>query len=156
MQNAVFLPAPKRLIRLIQLNLVISLLFLMACAPQQGVKQWDPVAASETDLQAGLDRSTDKMNPAMASLIGLADQQIELRINAKQAEAWTRMAVVYLGQNNPEQCLHMAKKSNRHARGNRGLQAYNWLLMSRAYQQLGNEAQALKAQNRSAELQGRN
>ena len=157
--------------RYLQLAKTISLLSLLlslyACAVK-APEQWDPMQTTPETQARGIDRSTYGMSAAMSALIQQADQSIELqrwsaamstleralRINPKQAEAWTRMAVVYLGQNNPEQCIHMAKKSNVYARANNSLMAYNWLLMSRAYEQMGQMEKAEQALMKSNQLQG--
>ena len=156
--------------RHVQLRRILSVFFtvlvITSCALQP-TANWDPVQPDSESTTTGLNRSTLTMSPAMATLIQQADEAIDqqqwsmassileraLRVNAKQPEAWTRMAVVYLGKNNPEQCIHMATKSNRHAKDNRQLQAYNWLLMSRAYQQLGDALQAEVAMIKSRQLQ---
>ncbi|MDH5766960.1 MAG: hypothetical protein OEZ38_13190, partial [Gammaproteobacteria bacterium] len=76
-----------------------------------------------------------------------------LRINGKQAETWTRLSMVHLGQYNPQQSIHMAKRSNSYARNNTSLQAYNWLLISRAYTLMQRHEQASEAEMKSQQLQ---
>ncbi|MCW9012928.1 MAG: tetratricopeptide repeat protein [Gammaproteobacteria bacterium] len=117
-----------------------------------------------------MDRTTLKLTPAMAALIQQADEKIDyqqwpeavvvleraLRINPKQAEAWTRMAVVYLGKLQPEQAIQMARKSNALASSDNALKSYNWTLMSRAYEQLDQTDKASHAAEQSRQYeQGR-
>ena len=169
MQIAIISGPAERLVRLGNLIVLIGLVFfLTSCAITPSSDNWDPVRPAGESPKVGLDLSTSAMSAAMAALIDQADQAIEkqqwsqaattleraLRINPKQAEAWTRMAVVNLGKNNPQQCIHMAKKSNRHAKNNPDLLAYNWLLISRAYQQMGRVEQAEAALTKSNQLQG--
>jgi tetratricopeptide (TPR) repeat protein len=147
-------------------------LLLASCAVQPTEPQWDPLQTpspqAETGRQPGLSRADSRLSPAMADLLQRADTAIEqqqwssasglleraLRINPRQAQAWSRMAVVKLGTGNPQQGLQMAKKSNRYAQEDEQLMAYNWLLMSRAHQQLGQAQQAQQALQRSRQLQG--
>ena len=165
--------------RTVQLKLPLYIVTLLgawlmnSCTPIGPQDKWDPLqeqtTTTEQPASTGISRSDERMSPAMADLIRRADAAIEqqqwpvatgileraLRINPKQAEAWTRMAVVNLGQQNPQQALQMAKKSNRYARGDDALKAYNWLLMSRAYESLGKTAQAEQALATSRSLQVR-
>jgi tetratricopeptide (TPR) repeat protein len=166
-----------QLIRPAAYAIILSLasLALLSCAVPVTQPAWDPLqpAQEQTDSRApaaGIERSSRQLSPAMADLIGRADAAIEqqrwseasalleraLRVNPKQAEAWTRMAVVNLGTHNPQQSLQMARKSNRHAKASRSLMAYNWLLMSRAYEQLGQPEQAQQALAESRRLQDGN
>lgn len=141
-------------------------LVITSCAIKKSDQSWDPLSQDSKQTETGIHRSKPGLSPAISSLIKQADQSIEkqqwskaisileraLRINTKQAETWTRMAVVYLGQNNPEQALHMAKRSNTYANHDKGLQSYNWLLISRAYRQLNQFDKAIDAENKSNRL----
>ncbi|MDH5484186.1 MAG: tetratricopeptide repeat protein [Gammaproteobacteria bacterium] len=148
--------------------LFLSSLLLTACsAPME--KTWDPLQGETTDKQAraGIDRNAAGMSPAMAALIQDADESIEqqqwgralfileraLRVDAKQPEVWTRMAVTYLGKQEPQQALQMARRSNSYARSKPELQSYNWLLISRAYTALDQPQAAEKAAAKSQQLQ---
>lgn len=148
--------------------LFLSSLLLTACsAPME--KTWDPLQGETTDKQAraGIDRNAAGMSPAMAALIQDADESIEqqqwgralfileraLRVDAKQSEVWTRMAVTYLGKQEPQQALQMARRSNSYARSKPELQSYNWLLISRAYTALDQPQAAEKAAAKSQQLQ---
>ena len=145
----------KRLFRLKHtLSMMCCCLALTSCAlPTQSV---DPYSTQSVTL-----------SPAMQKLLEQSDQSINaqnwtqavavleraLRINPKQAEAWSRMAVVYLGKNQPEQSINMAKRSNSYANRNTTLKSYNWLLMSRAYEQLNQSQLAEQALLKSQQLQ---
>jgi hypothetical protein len=76
-----------------------------------------------------------------------------IRIDSYQADSWTRMAIIALGKNNPEQALQLAKKSNSLATKDKSLQAWNWSLMSRAYTALNKPALAQQAAQTSQQLQ---
>jgi len=161
--------------------LALASLALLSCAQPRSADSWDPLQppaspdavrepATEAAPASGLSRSTDQLSAPVADLIGRADDAIQqqhwaeasalleraLRINPKQAEAWTRMAVVNLGSNHPQQSIQMAQKSNRHAGASRSLMAYNWLLISRAYEQLGLSDKARQALDKSRRLQDGN
>ena len=147
--------------------ILISAGLLSACSAGKEVEVWDPLVEESQPASQGLERSLTNISPAIGSLLQKADQSIEkqqwqqaissleraLRINGKQAEIWTRLAVVYLGQYNPQQSIHMAKRSNSYSRNNKSLQAYNWLLISRAYTLMQREDQANDASQKSQQLQ---
>jgi len=139
---------------------------LAACSAGKDAEVWDPLVEESQPVSQGIERSVSNLSPAIASLLQKADQSIEkqqwqqaiasleraLRINGKQAEIWTRLAVVYLGQYNPQQSIHMARRSNSYSRNNKSLQAYNWLLMSRAYMLMQREELANEAMQKSQQL----
>ena len=161
----------ERIIRLVQVlpatafQSLILIGLLASCAPTTEI--WDPLQDQSAPASTGIQRQTDRLSPAMASLIQQADTKINyeqwpeaiaileraLRINPKQAEAWTRMAVVYLGKLEPEQAMQMAKKSNALAARDTALQAYNWKLIARAYEQMNQPDKARHAAGKSLQLQ---
>ena len=163
---------------MVEKNIRIKSLFLVfvlsgllaACSAGKETEIWDPLVEESQPASQGLQRSLTNLSPAIASLLQKADQSIEkqqwqqaiasleraLRINGKQAEVWTRLAVVYLGQYNPQQSIHMAKRSNSYSRNNQSLQAYNWLLISRAYTLMQNQYLADEASQKSLQLQQAN
>jgi len=140
---------------------------LVACSTGKDAEVWDPLVEESQPASQGIERSVSNLSPAITSLLQKADQSIEkqqwqqaissleraLRINGKQAEVWTRLAVVYLGQYNPQQSIHMARRSNSYSRNNKSLQAYNWLLISRAYTLMQREDLANDASQKSQQLQ---
>ncbi|MCW8853181.1 MAG: hypothetical protein OQK72_00650 [Gammaproteobacteria bacterium] len=143
---------------------------LAACSLSKDTEVWDPLVDESQPVSQGIERSLTNISPAIASLLQKADESIEkqqwqqaissleraLRINGKQAEVWTRLAVVYLGQYNPQQSIHMAKRSNSYSRNNPSLQAYNWLLMARAYTLMQRQDLADEAAQKSQQLQQAN
>lgn len=161
----------EKFIRLIQqASVLLFISFLVACAAVKDDDVWDPLTETSEPASRGIERSTHNLSPAIAALINKADMAIErqqwqravasleraLRINGKQPEVWTRMAVVYLGQYNPQQAIHMAKRSNSYARTNNELRAYNWLLISRAYTLMQRHELADEAAMKSQQLQQAN
>ncbi|MDH5471237.1 MAG: tetratricopeptide repeat protein [Gammaproteobacteria bacterium] len=155
-------------IRIKSLLFIATLMSLLAsCSVSRAPEVWDPLVEDPQQASQGIDRSVSHLSPAIASLLLTADQAIEkqqwqqaiasleraLRINGKQAEVWTRLAVVYLGQYNPQQSIHMAKRSNSYARADKSLQAYNWLIMSRAYTLMQNQLMADEAVQKSQQLE---
>lgn len=143
----------------------LALLALSACStgPQQS-----PGDPGETAVDAtGQDRSLGEISPAVQRLIQQADQAIEkqdwfnaiatleraLRINPKQAETWSRLSVANYGGQQYQQAIQMARRSNSHIINNNELKAYNWLIMARAYEQLGEMELSTEAANTSQQLQ---
>lgn len=161
---------PVRLIRALALSSVV-LAMLASCAPlhtaDPGIDRPAPTPDSRAAGDVDSVLAAPGLSAAMSDLLGRADRAIQqrqwsvasgmleraLRIDPKQAQAWTRMALVKLGENNPQQGIHMAKKSNRYARNNKPLMAYNWALIARAHEQLGMSAAAQQAMHRSRQLQ---
>jgi hypothetical protein len=84
--------------------------------------------------------------PAVVSLVARADDQMQagdlgaaaasleraLRIDARNARLWSRLAAVRLEQGDFWQAAGLAAKSNSLAGDNPVLQAYNWRLIARA------------------------
>lgn len=154
-----------------RLSIVVLCSYLAACSglvSQPENTAWDPVQdESQPATSQGINRNLDHLSPAIASLLHKADQAIEeqqwqsavalleraLRINGKQAEVWTRLSMVHLGQYNPQQSIHMAKRSNSYARDNNSLKAYNWLLISRAYNLMQRPEQAAQAAAKSQQFE---
>jgi len=153
-----------------QAGSLMGLYFLAtSCAVQQGNPIWDPLEEkSVTDT--GINRSIKSLSPAIAALVKQADVKIEqkqwsqaisiieraLRINPKQAEAWTRMAIAHLGSGNAEQAIHMARRANVYAAKNLKLKSYNWLLISRAYKKLNKPDAAKSAAFKSKKIMQEN
>lgn len=144
----------KRLFRITQsLSLLCCFLALTSCAlPTQPTSPSSGVATLSPAMQNLLEQSDQSIN-AQNWTQAVAVLERALRINPKQAEAWSRMAVVYLGKSQPEQSINMAKRSNSYASRNTTLKAYNWVLMSRAYNQLNQPQLAEQALLRSQQLQ---
>lgn len=150
----------------VNLSLVILLCMgVFACAPQP--EQIKPTEAVESLPVVKPSVPSKRNNSAVTALIKQADALIKkrnwqeaasvieraIRIDSNQADSWTRMAIISLGKNNPEQAIQMAQKSNSLARNNKSLQAWNWSLISRAYTSLHKPDLAQQAAQTSKNLQ---
>jgi len=67
-----------------------------------------------------------------------------LRIEPKNALLWNRLADVKYAQQNWQQAIQLAAKSNTLSASNRDLRRRNWYLMANAYSAVGNEQAAQK------------
>ncbi len=149
----------------VSLIVVLSVFSLVACAPQP--EQIRPGEDVESLPVVRESVTTGRINSAVVALIKQADVMINqsrwpdasslieraIRIDSYQADSWTRMAIIYLGKENPEQAIQMAKKSNSLAKQNKLLQAWNWSLMSRAYAMMDKPDLAVQAAQTSQRLQ---
>ncbi len=144
--------------------LLVLLLITTSCARIENRPQrWDPLVEQGSATELGISRSTSVESPALTSLLTQADVAIEQqqwaaalasleraqRIDSKQSAIWTRLSIVYLAKQDPEQAIQMAKKSNSHAHNDKSALAYNWLLISRAYLQMNQVDQAKAASQQS-------
>ena len=150
---------------LVSLVIGVIALGLVACEPRPELIK--PTEAVDSLPVVKESVSTGRINSAVAALIKQTDVLINqsrwpeassmieraIRIDSYQADSWTRMAIIYLGKENPEQAIQMAKKSNSLAKQNKSLQAWNWSLISRAYSLMGNTDLADKAAQTSLRLQ---
>lgn len=155
----------ERYFRLGLVSLVLSALLSCSAGSQQ--TRWDPLLGESPADATGLDRSLGQMSPAIQGLIQQADQAIAnqdwshaiatleraLRIEPKQAESWSRLSVANYGKQLYEQAIQTARRSNSLIGNNNELKAYNWLMISRAYEQLGNMEQSRQAADTSRQLQ---
>lgn len=71
-----------------------------------------------------------------------------LRIKPKNALLWHRLAVVRLQQQQWQQAIAMARKSNALAANNNTLKSENWGVIATAYDNLGNKQKANEARNK--------
>ena len=152
----------------VSLIVILYVWGLMACTPP--AEQIKPTENIETLPTVQGPATTQRVNSAVIALINQADVLIKenrwpeasslieraIRIDSYQADSWTRMAIIYLGKNNPEQAIQMAKKSNSLAKQNKTLQAWNWSLISRAYALSGKADLAQQAVQTSQRLQQEN
>jgi tetratricopeptide (TPR) repeat protein len=149
----------------VSLIIILSVCSLWACAPQP--EQIRPTENIETLPAVKATASAKPVNSAVIALINQADVLIResrwpeasslieraIRIDSYQADSWTRMAIINLGKNIPEQAIQMAKKSNSLAKNNKSLQAWNWSLIARAHVLSGNNELAQQAAQTSQRLQ---
>ena len=150
-------------------SVICLLLALSACSLQKG-GEWE---GAELDITSGesVFKSFDAELPAaIKPLISQADTHMmnkqwpkaiavlerALRINKKQAETWTRMALAYRGKNELEQAIQMARRSNNYTADKVALKIYNWQLISNAYFKLNKLDKAQSAARKSEQLQGSN
>ena len=154
----------------VSLIVILSVCSLFACTPQPEQLRSEQMRPFEEPQYMPLEKSpvaTRRSNSAVLALIKQADVLIKesrwpeasslieraIRIDSYHADSWTRMAIVNLGKNNPEQAIQMAKKSNALAKSNKLLQAWNWTLISRAHVLSGNNELAQQAIQNSQRLQ---
>lgn len=73
-----------------------------------------------------------------------------LRIEPKNALLWHRLAVVRMQQQQWQQAIAMARKSNALAANNHQLKSDNWAVIAAAYDNLGNKKKANEARNKQS------
>ncbi len=73
-----------------------------------------------------------------------------LRIEPKNALLWHRLAIVRLQQEQWQQAITMARKSNALAANNAQLRSDNWAVIATAYDHLGNKKKANEARNKQS------
>jgi len=77
-----------------------------------------------------------------------------LRIDARNAGLWHRLAAVRLDQGRPQEAEQLALKSNALAGDNRALQVRNWQLVARARWSLNDSDGARQAEQKARDLGG--
>lgn len=115
------------------------------------------------DLQKG--NAIDKQKePVITALLNDAEQfskqgqsekavatiERALRIEPKNALLWHRFAVIRMQQQQWQQAIVMARKSNALAGDNRQLKSDNWGIMAAAYDSLGDKKKANEARNKQS------
>ena len=73
-----------------------------------------------------------------------------LRIEPKNALLWHRLAAVRMQQQQWQQAIAMARKSNALAVNNAQLKSDNWAVIAAAYDRLGNKKKANEARNKQS------
>ncbi len=73
-----------------------------------------------------------------------------LRIEPKNALLWHRLAIIRMQQQQWQQAIAMARKSNSLAKDNDQLKSDNWGIIAAAYDSLGNKEKANEARNRQS------
>jgi tetratricopeptide (TPR) repeat protein len=73
-----------------------------------------------------------------------------LRIEPKNALLWHQLATVRMQQEQWQQAIVMARKSNALAGNNKQLKSDNWALIAAAYDNLGNKEKANNARNKQS------
>lgn len=73
-----------------------------------------------------------------------------LRIEPKNSLLWHQLAVLRMQQQQWQQAISMARKSNALAGENKRLKSDNWALIATAYDALGNKDKAKEARNKQS------
>ncbi len=161
-----------------QLSLMLITLCLAACAEQTTksvelipveernvpVEKAQATVVVESELKG--DKARKAVNKKKESvIIALLDDAVRLsnkgqsekaaatieralRIEPKNALLWHRLAVIRLQQQQWQQAIVMAKKSNTLATNNAQLKSDNWAVIAAAYDRLGNKKKANEARNK--------
>jgi len=159
--------------------LILLLLFLTACA-EQTTKSVVLVPVEErnsptnnksatVESEVVRNKTTKTVNkqqePVIIALLADADKFIgqgqsakaaatierALRIEPRNALLWHRLAVVRLQQQQWQQAIVMARKSNALAGHNSSLKSENWGLIAKAYDKLGDKRKANEARNKQTD-----
>ena len=156
MQHTVYFRAFKKSVQIMACALLLSQLsgcsMPVCCGP--------PPASDPLEQ---LNRADRIDSPVMATLLQQADERIgqkqwsqaasilerALRINSRQGEAWSRLALVSLQQGRFKQAIERARRSSSYAGDNTALLGANWQLMAQAYEQLGQGEKAQQARQKS-------
>ena len=158
---------------------VILLLNLFACAEQPTkptvlvpIEERNAPVANKKPVEIKTEAVTEQKGKAIdsqketviASLINDAEQfssqgkteqavatiERALRIEPKNALLWHQLAVVRMQQQQWQQAIAMARKSNALAGANRRLKSDNWALIAAAYDSLGDKQKANEARNKQS------
>ncbi len=162
-----------------RLTLLLVMLNLVACA-EQATKSIELVPVEERNTPVENKVSTgekakvvttqknevvdDQKEPVITALLDDADRfakqgnsekaaatiERALRIEPKNALLWHRLAVVRMQQQQWQQAIVMARKSNALAGSNKQLKSDNWALIAAAYDSLGDKEKANEARNKQS------
>jgi len=163
-----------------RLFLVLVMLLLSACAEQATksvvlvpVEERNaPTSKSQTIKNKPVkteNKASRKVNkqqePVIIALLGDADKYSEqgqsakaaatieraLRIEPRNAVLWHRLSMVRFQQQQWQQTIAMARKSNALAASNNSLKSKNWGLIAKAYDKLGDKHKADEARNKQTD-----
>ncbi len=158
--------------------LLIIILYLTACA-EQPTKSVEMVPVEErnaplqtnnpssetTSVDAAQKKAASaQKEPVITALLDDADRfskqgysekaaatiERALRIEPKNALLWHRLAVVRMQQQQWQQAIVMARKSNALAGHDNHLKSDNWALIAAAYDNLGDKKKANEARNKQS------
>ncbi len=118
-----------------------------------------PLPGAGEPREAGVPLATDRQ-PVIVALIDTAEREARagelekaaaaleraLRIDAKDASLWHRLARIRLDQGQTDQAVHLASKSNTLAGLDASLRRANWLVIARAHRAAGDEEKARAAE----------
>jgi len=162
-----------------KLSLILIMLFLTACA-EQATKSVEVTPVEERNVplenrpsptenpevaSQQKNKAADKQKePVIVALLNDADRfskqgqsekaaatiERALRIEPKNALLWHRLAIVRMQQQQWQQTIVMARKSNALAGNNKQLKSDNWALIATAYDNLGDKEKANEARNKQS------
>tara|TARA_R110000782_G_scaffold245878_7_gene332604 strand:+ start:6514 stop:6999 length:486 start_codon:yes stop_codon:yes gene_type:complete len=154
-----------------RLFLAIVLLFLTACA-EQATKPVVLVPVEELNAPVATKKKPTSIHkevnkqqePVIIALLKDAEKfsgqgqsakaaatiERALRIEPRNAMLWHRLSVVRFQQQQWQQAIAMARKSNSLAGRNSNLKSDNWGLIASAYDKLGNKRKATEARNKQS------
>jgi tetratricopeptide (TPR) repeat protein len=140
------------MVRNIGLFIAVTL-FLHGCGvtyPVGPPSQREPVQAPEEGKAAGALLASARQN-VMEGQFSKAEMILEraLRVEPRNARLWHEMAQVKYGQKDYGQAVQFCIKSNSLAGKDNGLIQQNWLLMEKAYVELGEPEKAEEARIKS-------
>jgi tetratricopeptide (TPR) repeat protein len=159
------------------LSIIIVTLYLTACA-EQATKSVEltpieernaPIAKNQATIiepEVSINEKTNTVNKQKESVViallddadkfankgqtekAVATIERALRIEPKNALLWHHFAVVRMQQQQWQQAIAMARKSNSLAKNNKQLKSDNWAIIAAAYDNLGNKKKANEARNK--------
>jgi len=161
------------------LSLLLAMLYLGACAEQKTksaelvpieernvpVEKTQPAIVKAEIINDKKSKAVSKKKqPVIVALLESAKQfsnegksekaaaaiERALRIEPKNALLWHHLAAVRLQQQQWQQAIVMARKSNALAVNNKQLKSDNWALIAAAYDSLGNKKKANEARNKQS------
>ncbi|MCG8379247.1 MAG: tetratricopeptide repeat protein [Proteobacteria bacterium] len=159
------------------LLLVSSFILLSACAEQQKkssvlvpVEERNAPVVQKNSEESTIDNAPEiqsevkakKTRPVIIALMDEADNYVKdghsnkaaasieraLRIEPKNALLWQRLAKIRLQQQQWQQAIALARKSNTLAGDNRNLKSENWGVIAIAYEKMGNKQKAEEARKK--------
>jgi tetratricopeptide (TPR) repeat protein len=151
--------SPKQSFRLLCLMALLALSCVIAsCVPKERANT--PVYRAEPPEQmpqpSGQTGSLlASANEAMqAGQLDKAEMQLEraLRLSPRDAQLWQGMARVRFEQGNYAQAVQFCLKSNSLAGKDESTVRQNWLLMEKAYLEIGEKEKALQARQKASEM----
>lgn len=130
-------------------------LFPVPIEPVQPQPPSFPRTAGEISGQAVVSLMRQAADARAQGKLDLAASQLERaqRIEPRNYFVWAALAGVYLDQQQYDQAVSVASKSNSLARGNVYVELENWKTISTARQAQGDSLGALQAQTRIDEIQ---
>jgi tetratricopeptide (TPR) repeat protein len=126
-----------------------------AITPESAPLPSFPKTAEEISGQAVVSLMKQARQERSQNLFDRAAEDLEraIRIEPRNYFVWSMLAQVYLDQQNYDQAVNVAGKSNSLARGNVYVELENWKTISAARTAQGDSIGALQAQSKVDEIQ---